>query len=361
MTTETGIPLETASEIDRLRLEFLDTQELYREVCVLLFFRYGITPTANKLYQLVRKGSMSAPTEALRAFWADLREKSRVRIENPDLPESLKTAAGELVATLWQHAQAASSANLTAFREAASESVRTAQKSQQAAEIESHRLTEALTAARCQADETQARLLELERQLAAERATNDSFRGQLEKAGQQAGLYERALSDARREFASELEKQRQALERAEERLQGNEKRALLEIDRERTVSNRLQRDLEQLRQTLQRATEDHQAAIGEYQARMADLQQKLGQAEGIVLAQKETNREIASHLDSVRSLQRETEMRLLLSQREIEGHEAKIKTLEAQLESSLSSKSISPRTRLRKNVFVQKPPSEKSK
>ena len=44
---------EIAAEIDRLRGEFPKTQDLYREVCVLLFFRYGITPTTNRLYQLV--------------------------------------------------------------------------------------------------------------------------------------------------------------------------------------------------------------------------------------------------------------------------------------------------------------------
>ena len=84
---------QLAVEIERLRVDFTDTQDLYREVCVLLFFRYGVTPTANKLYQLVHKGSMSAPAEALRTFWEDLRKKSRVRIEHPDLPEALKTTA----------------------------------------------------------------------------------------------------------------------------------------------------------------------------------------------------------------------------------------------------------------------------
>ena len=87
---------QLAVEIERPRVDFPDTQDLYREVCVLLFFRYGVTPTANKLYQLVHKGSMSAPAEALRAFWEDLREKSRVRIEHPDLPDSLRAAAGEM-------------------------------------------------------------------------------------------------------------------------------------------------------------------------------------------------------------------------------------------------------------------------
>ena len=95
------------AEIEALRAQYPETQDLYREVCVLLFFRYGLTPTANKLYQLVRKGSMSAPAAALDKFWETLREKSRVRIEHPDLPQPLQAAAGEMVGALWQQAQAA--------------------------------------------------------------------------------------------------------------------------------------------------------------------------------------------------------------------------------------------------------------
>jgi hypothetical protein len=49
------------SDIEAVRERASDTQALYREVCALMFFRYGETPTANRLYQLVRKGSMSAP------------------------------------------------------------------------------------------------------------------------------------------------------------------------------------------------------------------------------------------------------------------------------------------------------------
>ena len=52
MSTET----EILAEVDALKAKFADTRALYREVCVLLFFRHGITPTANKLYQYVRKG-----------------------------------------------------------------------------------------------------------------------------------------------------------------------------------------------------------------------------------------------------------------------------------------------------------------
>ena len=30
------------TEVDALKLQFLETKDIYREVCVLLFFRYGI-------------------------------------------------------------------------------------------------------------------------------------------------------------------------------------------------------------------------------------------------------------------------------------------------------------------------------
>lgn len=101
MEPDTNIESLIQSEVEALRDKFPNTQDLYTEVCVLLFFRHGITPSANKLYQLVRKGSMSAPAEALGKFWGNLREKSRVRIENPDLPEDLKIVAGEMVGAIW--------------------------------------------------------------------------------------------------------------------------------------------------------------------------------------------------------------------------------------------------------------------
>jgi GH24 family phage-related lysozyme (muramidase) len=80
MDTPATAEARLQAEIEALRARYADTQDLYREVCVVLFFRHGITPTANKLYQLVRKGSMSAPAEALNRFWETLREKSRIRI-----------------------------------------------------------------------------------------------------------------------------------------------------------------------------------------------------------------------------------------------------------------------------------------
>ena len=103
-----------AADIEVLRGRCGSTRELYREVCALLFFRHGITPTANRLYQYVRKGSMSTPAQVLSAFWDELRERTRVRIDQPELPEDLREAAGGLVLQLWGRAQRAAAEGLAA-------------------------------------------------------------------------------------------------------------------------------------------------------------------------------------------------------------------------------------------------------
>jgi hypothetical protein len=162
---------EIASQIEELRLQYPDTQDLYREVCALIFFRYGITPTANKLYQLVRKGSMSAPAKALATFWSELREKSRVRIEHPDLPAELRVAAGELTAALWGRAQAAAQQQFEAQRTEAQADVLAATAARDAAEAREVETAGRLRSTEIQLTDVEAQHQALEQQLAAEKAT----------------------------------------------------------------------------------------------------------------------------------------------------------------------------------------------
>jgi hypothetical protein len=105
-----------AADVAALRAQFPETRAFYREVCALLFFRHGITPTANRLYGLVRKGSMGTPTEVLAQFWADLRGKMRVTIDHPGLPDALKAIAANAVQSIWQAANEAASSELAALR-----------------------------------------------------------------------------------------------------------------------------------------------------------------------------------------------------------------------------------------------------
>ena len=335
MTTEAKI----IAEIEALKAHDLETQDLYREVCTILFFRYGITPTANKLYQYVRKGSMSAPAEALARFWSDLRDKSRVRIEHPDLPESLKAAAGELVSSLWSQAQAGAQESLAAFRHEAQELVANSQQACEAAD-------QARVAAQTEVNQTQEalrdaneRILQLERNLAAESARTQSLEQQLEAAGRQQITLEAALAEARKDYSAELEKSRLELRRTEERLAANEKRALMEIDHERQMTARIQRELQQLRENLLANEERQRNELAASKSDLAEARQRLGVAEGKQDELRSVNEQQLEELFVLRQSQARHDTQMALLQRELELTQAAAK----QFQESIASKPAIPK------------------
>ncbi len=149
---------------------------LYRKVCGLLFFRYGVTPTANKLYSLVRKGSMGTPAEVLQQFWQELRGRTRVTIDHPDLPEALKDIAAGAIQTIWQAANEAASAELATLRAEARDAANAAEAERDAARAETAMTRE---------DAGQAELAAERQAHAATRARWEAGRGELEAAGRQ--------------------------------------------------------------------------------------------------------------------------------------------------------------------------------
>lgn len=320
------------ADVEALRQSVPETQELYREVCTLLFFRYGITPTANKLYQYVRKGSMSAPAEALAKFWEDLREKSRVRIEHPDLPENLKTAAGDLVVALWTQAQAAAQEGLAVFRSQAQDSVLEARAAQVSAENE---LAGALLKQQQAQQDIQAareRALTLECEIAAEKAGKAALVTQLEAAGHQQGALETALADARRDFAVELEKLRQALQNSEERCKATEKRALLEIERERTAAAKAQKDVAQARQNQQDIERRHRSEMAQLQAELGGARQNVGVAEGMLYEMRTQCQHQVEELQSLRLNIAECETRKSLLERDLAASRDRLAKVEKELQ-----------------------------
>ncbi len=189
--------IRLAAEIERLKAAFpqtSQTRELYREACVLLFFRFGITPTANRLYQLVRRGSMSTPVAVLTEFWADLREKSRMRIEHADLPEDLQSAAGELVAVLWKRAASAAEASLATLCDDVEESRRAADASVAAMQADLARAEAALEQRTSALLAAQVQVSELEQALAAAGATRSALEGEITRLQQEGRERDAALT-----------------------------------------------------------------------------------------------------------------------------------------------------------------------
>jgi chromosome segregation ATPase len=327
MEPELALEQQIRSQVEELRAQFPQTKDLYREVCALLFFRYGVTPTANKLYQLVRKGSMSAPLEALANFWKDLREKSRVRIEHPDLPEDLKSAAGELVASLWGKAQSLAHESLTAFREEARTSVLEAQSKQTAAEERQKELSQELLTTQqdlaaameqnrsfeqqiAAAAATQARMEkqfqhereareQLQHVLDATRSAMENTRHGLEDATRELESTRQELQTTRQRLTAEVETLQAAIEEAEARHQSEEKGLSAQLDQARAKSDQLERDLVSIHSVSAAAAEQHRVEAAKLQCENGNLRQQLGVLEGTLqsaVAQREELSKVAHDL-----------------------------------------------------------------
>jgi hypothetical protein len=285
------LPDETrlAAEVDRLKAGFPKTRELYREVCALLFFRFGITPTANRLYQLVKRGSMSTPTQVLGEFWTELREKSRIRIEHPDLPADLRGVAGEMVAALWTRATVSAQAELDALRvdvegqrTEAEQRVAVARGELERTETALEQRTAALLAA-------QVEVRELEKAQAEGHAARQALGTEIARLNDEVVARDRELEKVREGFSRDLGTLRENAERAEDRLRASEKRALLEIDRERRAVTKLQKEVDEATKRADRREAEHRRALEALQAQLGDARHQAGVLQGRLDAEQAAN------------------------------------------------------------------------
>jgi len=289
------------ADIEALRPRFPNTQDMYREVCTLMFFRYGMTPTANRLYQLVRKGSMSAPAEALNRFWAQLREKSRVVIGHPDLPEELKNTAGELVASLWKSAQQAAADSLASLRAAAEQAVDEARKAEQAARLERDTVAETLATVRERLAQESRTTADLRRELAELGALHANQTAKLDEARKEINAQHAWLNSVQREHEVELNKVRDKARLDIETAEAGRRHASAEAERERADTVRLQQTLDTQRAAAAMAAEQHRAELRETLAVVADLRQQVGALQAAATATLASRDEARQQLDGLRS------------------------------------------------------------
>ena len=276
-----------ADSVVQLKKRFPRTQDLYREVCVLMFFHHGITPTANRLYQLVRKGSMSAPTQAVQDFWERLREQSRVTVDHATLPDDLKTAAGELVSTLWQSAQTMSKDLLSLHQAESTASVLAAEDAEAKARADHLSAMESLESVKVQYLAQEKAVEQLRQELSDAAAINAGLEARLEELRRQVSDAHEGSEQLKRSHTLALETLSERTQRAEQRFVDMEKRALLEIDRERLSGAKLQKLLESERlahaAAIERLRAEHSAAqdvIGQLREQVGALQNAVSSRDG---------------------------------------------------------------------------------
>jgi hypothetical protein len=291
-------------EVGRLVAANRDSRRLTAEVCRLLFHRYGEVPNANRVYTLTRRGSLTTVHGEVAAFWQEVRERSRIRIECPGLAPELAAGMGEFLTGLVATIEHRLETQLETRRQDIEARLREADLAVQAAAQEmAEKVGKAERAALAAEDRFRqadgAREQALQR-LAVEQARVEQ--GQADAAAWQQRAETAQAESARSQamFAAELAALRAALTAAEERAAGAELRALREIEAERTEHRKTAEQVKRTERALQARIEQCEALNREILARTSEA----GILNGRLLAlQDERDRA----LDAVR--QREAELR----------------------------------------------------
>lgn len=289
------------AQIDDLKTQFPDTQDLYREACVLLFFRYGITPTANKLYQHVRKGSMSAPAEALNKFWAELRDKSQVRIERTDIPDNIKSAAGDFIAKLWVDAQNAAQ---DGFSELVVNATTELLKYKLEIEVSRQDLSNIqvqLSETKIDLENVKKRLSETDYLLRLNADTLTIKENVLKTLENDKSTLIKQLDETKQSFSKDLVLINESLRMAEFRFVSLEKKSLLEIDTYRQQIKKSEKSITQLEKVLKNDKAMYSKDIERRQTQLSSYIENLGKSQGLIDALKAENKH---HIKKISSYQR---------------------------------------------------------
>lgn len=272
--TETAAAMQ--ADIDSLRERFPRTADLYREACAVIFFRYGQMPTTNSLYQLVRKGSMSVPTEALRRFWSDLRERARVDLQHADVPEQLKQSAGQLIGEIWTVAREAADQSITVLRESALEDRKNALAEKNRLENQVVQLSTQLADARAETAWAEADAAKQREEVSAGAAALLEMNLRLAESNAGSDRLQREIEEMSIAHAAKIDTISARILDAEQRYTDLEKRTLIDLDRERTGIVKLQKQLDAERRASASRLEEMQAQIQVTQVLFTRQSQELG-------------------------------------------------------------------------------------
>lgn len=276
-------------DVEKLRSQFPQTKELYREVCSLMFFRYGIQPTANKLYQLVRKGTMSTPAQAVSNFWNELRDKSRVTIEHPGLPENVRDVAGNAFSVIWNAALEAANQNLDSVKGEMDQLRSRYEKEASEAAIKLKELNENTNQLAEEIRALKNELLEANKKILVDTQILANQNKTLLELKNDKVKLEADLKNSQKAFSDEVNKMHESLKLSDERYRTLEAKTLIELDRERQRSAKIEADLKQTINAASKAHSSYNAQATKSQKLINELRENIGLLKGQLKSHQKKN------------------------------------------------------------------------
>jgi chromosome segregation ATPase len=219
------------------------TLQIYKKTCEILFFQHGIMPTPTRLYALVRKGSMTTPGKAIQEFLAQQREKGRIELDIPEMPESLKTMFTEALKETWRVASQISSTKVREQNEQHQRELNRFTQQIEQLDIKNQALESRIDEMKQILAERDIYVSALQKEVGEGKTKLSLESNRLAIATDQCEELKKQLDKARHDFIAESHRMSQEHEQGLARLKDHENRALMEIERERQAANKAIKDV----------------------------------------------------------------------------------------------------------------------
>ena len=92
---------EIAAEVTKMKAAFTPRALMVQRVAEIMFDAWGEKPSANKVYEHIRQGSISDINNDLKQFWDGLRRQKAGGREVEGIPSNLSAESGELIKSMW--------------------------------------------------------------------------------------------------------------------------------------------------------------------------------------------------------------------------------------------------------------------
>ncbi|MGQ3091569.1 MAG: DNA-binding protein [Methylophilus sp.] len=275
-TTETKL----IQDVENLRIQFPQAKDLYREVCRVMFFRYGIQPTANKLYQLVRKGTMTIPAQAVSNFWSELRLKNRVDIEQSGLPDSLREFAGEALSTLWKSALEVARQNVKEKQSATNVLENAYRLELESCKAQLRKLETVNAEQSSELMTLRKQLQESDKRFLIDHQVSATHKESVKTLQYEKSALEGSLKSINNEFDTELNKLHAALKLSEDRFRKLESKSFTDVDRERQRTYKLESEIAELKKTILKEHAVNKTQSAKNQKLVNELRENVGLIKG---------------------------------------------------------------------------------
>lgn len=240
-----------------------------------LFFDFGVFPSAKIVRSFTEQGSSNDIQGDLREFWVKTRSALCARVKAPAIPQELLDPFGSALEALWLKAVERADATYEQARQEAAEQVRSAQ--------DSIRVIEAvLESAKSQIEELRSELLEERRRREASEAQVLIAEDRLRQNTEVSEGLERELEEARASYQGlqeQMSAEAEAARLERDRLIDTHQKEIAAADGARvfavTQIEAVRQDLERATRATEREREIRQEEVGRYRSRCFSVEDAL--------------------------------------------------------------------------------------